>query len=83
MAKIGEKELKQHIKNKEFSNAYFIYGEESYLKEFYVNKLKEIIVEPAFADFNFHQYNGKDTSRYIKRCRNAAYDEQLRVYSRV
>lgn len=62
MAKIGEKELKQHIKNKEFSNAYFIYGEESYLKEFYVNKLKEIIVEPAFADFNFHQYNGKDTS---------------------
>lgn len=62
MAKIGEKELKQQIKNKEFSNAYFIYGEESYLKEFYVNKLKEIIVEPAFADFNFHQYNGKDTS---------------------
>lgn len=62
MAKIGEKELKQHIENKEFSNAYFIYGEESYLKEFYVNKLKEIIVEPAFADFNFHQYNGKDTS---------------------
>lgn len=62
MAKIGEKELKHQIKNKEFSNAYFIYGEESYLKEFYVNKLKEIIVEPAFADFNFHQYNGKDTS---------------------
>lgn len=62
MAKIGEKELKQQIKNKEFSNAYFIYGEESYLKEFYVNKLKEMIVEPAFADFNFHQYNGKDTS---------------------
>lgn len=62
MAKIGEKELKQQIKNKEFSNAYFIYGEESYLKEFYVNKLKEIIVEPAFADFNFHQYSGKDTS---------------------
>lgn len=62
MAKIGEKELKQQIKNKEFSNAYFIYGEESYLKEFYVNKMKEVIVEPAFADFNYHQYNGKDTS---------------------
>lgn len=62
MAKIGEKELKQQIKNEEFSNAYFIYGEESYLKEFYVNKLKEAVVEPAFADFNFHQYSGKDTS---------------------
>lgn len=62
MAKIGEKELKQQIASGSFSNAYFIYGEESYLKEFYVNKLKEKIVEPAFADFNFHQYNGKDTS---------------------
>lgn len=62
MAKIGEKELKQQIKEESFSNAYFIYGEESYLKEFYINKLKEKLVEPAFADFNFHQYNGKDTS---------------------
>lgn len=62
MAKIGEKELKQQIKENSFSNAYFIYGEESYLKEFYLNKLKEKLVEPAFADFNFHQYNGKDTS---------------------
>lgn len=62
MAKIGEKELKQQIKENSFSNAYFIYGEESYLKEFYVNKLREKIVEPAFADFNFHQYNGKDIS---------------------
>ncbi len=62
MAKIGEKELKQQIKESNFSNAYFIYGEESYLKEFYINKLKSKIVEPAFADFNFHQYNGKDIS---------------------
>jgi len=62
LAKIGEKELKQQIEAGSFSNAYFIYGEESYLKEFYINKLKEKIVEPAFADFNLHQYNGKDTA---------------------
>lgn len=62
MAKIGEQELKKQIKTQEFSNAYFIYGEESYLKEFYVNQLKKKIVEPAFEDFNFHLYSGKDTS---------------------
>lgn len=62
MGKIGEAELKNQIKNNELSNVYFIYGEETYLKEFYVKKLKEKVVEPAFADFNFHQYEGKNTS---------------------
>ena len=55
MAKIGEAELKNQIKNNDFSNVYMIYGDEGYLKEFYVKKLKEKLVEPAFADFNFHQ----------------------------
>lgn len=62
MGKIGEAELKNQIKNNELSNVYFIYGEETYLKEFYVKKLKEKVVEPAFADFNFHQYEGKNTA---------------------
>ena len=54
MAKIGEQELKQQIKAGLFSNAYLIYGEESYLKEHYVNELKKKIVEPAFEDFNIY-----------------------------
>lgn len=62
MAKIGEQEIKNQIKQKEFSNAYLIYGEESYLKEFYVNQLKKKIVDPTFEDFNFHSYEGKDVS---------------------
>jgi DNA polymerase-3 subunit delta len=61
LARIGENELKAQIKSREFSNVYLIYGEETYLKEFYVNKLKKQIVEPAFEDFNFHKYEGKDT----------------------
>lgn len=64
MGKIGEAELKNQIKNNELSNVYFIYGEETYLKEFYVKKLKEKVVEPAFADFNFHQYEGKNTAMH-------------------
>lgn len=62
MAKIGERELKQQIKSGDFSNAYLIYGEESYLKEHYVNQLKKKIVEPAFEDFNFHSFNGRESS---------------------
>lgn len=62
MARIGENELKAQIKNREFSNVYMIYGEETYLKDFYVSKLKESLVDSEFADFNFHQYDGKDTN---------------------
>ena len=61
MAKVGEAELKNQIKSGDFSNVYMIYGEEDYLKEYYVNKLKDKLVEPSFADFNFHQYDGKKT----------------------
>lgn len=62
MSRIGEVELKNQIKSGEISNVYFIYGEESYLKEFYVQKLKKFAVDPAFADFNFHQYDGKSAT---------------------
>lgn len=62
MAKIGEIELKKQIKAGEFSNVYMIYGEENYLKEYYVSQLKSRLVEPAFADFNYHEYDGKKTA---------------------
>lgn len=62
MARIGEAELKNQIKTGELSNVYMIYGEESYLKEFYVSKLKDKVVDGAFADFNFHQYDGKSAT---------------------
>lgn len=62
MARIGEAELKNQIKSGELSNVYLIYGEETYLKEHYVQRLKDKVVEPTFADFNFHQYDGKSAS---------------------
>lgn len=62
MGRIGEKELKEQIKSKEFSNVYFIWGEEGYLKEYYVKKMQEKIVDPAFADFNFHQFESKNST---------------------
>lgn len=61
MAKLDEEKLKEQIKEQSFSNAYFIYGEESYLKEYYVGVLREKLVDKAFEDFNLHQFNGKKT----------------------
>lgn len=62
MAKITEAELKAQIKSGAFTNAYLIFGQEGYLKNHYVNLLRKKIVEPAFEAFNFHSYNGKDTT---------------------
>lgn len=61
MAKIDDKEFRNQIKTGNISNAYFIYGNEAYMKNYCVSKLKKKIVSPDFADFNYHQYNGKET----------------------
>ncbi len=61
MPTIGEKELKEQIKAREFAPVYCLYGEESYLKQYYVEKLKKAVVGAELTDFNFHQYEGKNT----------------------
>ena len=68
MPKINESELKKEIKSGDFKNAYLLYGEESYLKEYYASELKNKIVDKTFEAFNFH---------YIKGCSNASYDERI------
>lgn len=62
MALIGEKELKQQLKSKEFSNAYLIYGEEDYLKQHYVNTLTDKIIGKSPVVFNLHRFEGKDVT---------------------
>ena len=62
MPKINESELKKEIKSGDFKNAYLLYGEESYLKEYYASELKNKIVDKTFEAFNFHviKINGHD-----------------------
>ncbi|MDD6728468.1 MAG: DNA polymerase III subunit delta [Eubacteriales bacterium] len=62
MAKFGESELRKQIKSGEYENAYLFYGEESYLKEFYVTQIKEKAVDKTFESFNLHMFDGKDIS---------------------
>lgn len=59
MGRIDEKELKMQLKNDNLSKAYFIYGEESYLKEYYVSKIRSKLVSGSFEEFNFHRFDGK------------------------
>lgn len=62
MAEIGEQQLRKQIKENSFKNAYLIYGEESYLKEYYVSQMREKIVDKTFESFNYHFFDGKDIS---------------------
>ncbi len=58
MPEIFENDIKLHLKNNEFSNVYFIYGNEPYLKDFYANKIIEKSVKKDFAMFNLHIFDG-------------------------
>ncbi len=60
MPEIFEADIKLHIKKNEFSNLYFIYGNEPYLKDFYANRIIEKSVKKDFAMFNLHVFDGEN-----------------------
>lgn len=62
MAVITEKELKQQIKSGSFANLYVFFGDESYLKNYYVSRICEKAVAKDFYDFNMHKFDGKNTA---------------------
>ena len=40
--------------------AYIFYGEESYLREYYLGELRKVLVPAGFEEFNYHRLEGKD-----------------------
>ena len=40
--------------------AYIFYGEESYLREYYLGELRKALVPAGFEEFNYHRLEGKD-----------------------
>lgn len=40
--------------------AYIFYGEESYLREYYLGELRRKLVPDAFSEFNYHRMEGRD-----------------------
>jgi len=57
-----ETELKAKIKSGNVTGLYLIYGSENYLKFHYVEQLRKQAVAPDFEAFNFHSFEGKETS---------------------
>ena len=55
----GKAQLIRDLKNGDFAPLYIIYGEESYLKEYYLRELRQKVVDPTFADFNLIEFEGK------------------------
>ena len=45
--------------------AYVFYGEESYLREYYLGELRKKLVPPGFETFNYHALEGKDLTAQI------------------
>lgn len=59
MPAINESAFKDIIKNNPVG-IFLIYGEEGYLKKAYAEKIISKTVDDAFADFNFHTFDGKE-----------------------
>lgn len=57
----NEDDLKKQIKSGSFKRLYVIYGNESYLKQYYSDLLVSKAVEKDFKDFNLHILDGTKT----------------------
>ncbi len=62
MATIDENGIKLQIRSKAYSNIYLFYGEESYLKQLYINRIIDKTVDESFKTFNLHTIDGKDAT---------------------
>ncbi|MBO4913702.1 MAG: DNA polymerase III subunit delta [Oscillospiraceae bacterium] len=58
----GYQKLKGDLSSGDISQAYIFYGEESYLREYYLGELKEKLVPAGFEEFNYHRLDGKSAS---------------------
>lgn len=61
MPLFNENQLKTSLTNNKLSKLYLIYGEETYLKNFYLNKLISAFVPVGLECFNLHIFNGSET----------------------
>ena len=56
----GFQQLKKDIAGGNPGCAYVFYGEESYLREYYLGQLRKTLVPAGFEEFNYHRLEGKD-----------------------
>ncbi len=49
-----EQQLKAQLKEKSPATAYVLYGEEDYLRRYYLAQIKKLLLDPLTESFNFH-----------------------------
>ena len=54
--------LKTDLKEGTLGCAYIFYGEESYLREYYLEEVRNLLIPAGFEEFNYHKLEGKDLS---------------------
>jgi len=54
------RKLKADLAAGTIGSAYIFYGEESYLRQYYLGKLREFLIPPGSETFNYHALEGKD-----------------------
>ena len=52
--------LKQDLAEGTPGSAYLFYGEESYLRQYYLRRLREVLIPAGAEEFNYHALEGKD-----------------------
>ncbi len=58
----GYKQLKKDIKEHSLGKLYFLHGEETYLRDYYLGEMKKQLLDGGMGTFNHHQMEGKDMS---------------------
>lgn len=56
------KQLKQSLKDHSLGSLYVLHGEEAYLRDYYLDKIKEQTLTPGLEEFNLHLIQGKDAT---------------------
>ena len=54
--------FKADLKEGTLGCAYIFYGEESYLREYYLEEVRKLLIPAGFEEFNYHKMEGKDLS---------------------
>lgn len=70
-----ESQLLQNIKLGHLYRVYLLYGEEKYLKDWYLKKLMKLAVGESFAEFNLHRFDGNslDIDKVAEACESLPF----------
>ena len=54
-------QLKKELSTGNLGNLYLFYGEEAYLRDYYLGQIKKSILPAGMEEFNLHTFSGKET----------------------